>query len=154
MPQLLAIGLPIIPASNYRAWTEDEVTDGQIKTLLLLAENNSENFTLILNKFYYFLSDKLLRKLIMKVAQTANGPAALQTLMSSHAVKSLFYEKVSNSGLQRIKGSFGAFFTEFLAGAASVSKQCGEALFKSLQSDPYQLAFGLFLLRRPPNVIS
>ena len=65
----------------------------------MLAEDNSENFGLILNKFYYFLSDKLLRKLIMRVAQTANGPTALQTLMRSHAVKSLFYAKVAHSGL-------------------------------------------------------
>ena len=68
MAQLLAIGLPVVGASNFREWTEDEVTDGQIKTLLLLAEDNSENFSLILNKFHYFLSEKLLRKLIMKVA--------------------------------------------------------------------------------------
>ena len=106
MPQLLAISLPVIDATNYRNWTEDELTDGQIKTLLLLAENNSENFALILNKYYYFLSDKLLRKLIMRVAQTANGPDALLTMLRSHALKSLFYEKVTNSGLERIKGSF------------------------------------------------
>ena len=82
------------------------MTDGQIKTLLLLAEDNFENFSLILNKFHHFLSDKLLRKLVMKVAQTANGPAALQILMRSHAMKGYFYEKVENAGLLRIKGSF------------------------------------------------
>ena len=86
------------------------MTDGQIKTLLLLAENNSRNFSLILNKFHHFLSDKLLRKLIMRVAQTANGATALGTLMRSHAVKGLFYQKVDNSGLLRIKKSFQAFF--------------------------------------------
>ena len=68
VPQLLAIGLPEVTSSNFRAWSEEELTDGQIKTLLLLVENRSENFEFILNKFHHFLSDKLLRKLIPRVA--------------------------------------------------------------------------------------
>ena len=49
--------------------------------LLILAEDASDNFSYVLNKFHHFLSDKLLLKLIPMVAQIANGPAALQTLM-------------------------------------------------------------------------
>ena len=133
----MAIGLPKVTASNYRDFSEEEVTDGQIKTLLLLAENNSENFALILNEFSHFLSDKLLRKLITKVAQTVNGPAVLETMMRTHAIKGLFFDKVANAGLLRLKGSLQAFFVDFLSGAASLSKKCGDALFKSLQEDPF-----------------
>ena len=74
VPQMLAIGLPSISVANARNWTEDELNDGQIKTFLLLVEDNSANFGLILNKYSHFLTEKLLRKLITKVAQTANGP--------------------------------------------------------------------------------
>lgn len=74
VPQMLAIGLPATSVANVRNWTEDELIDGQIKTLLLLVEDNSANFGFILNKFSHFLSEKLLRKLIPKVAQTENGP--------------------------------------------------------------------------------
>ena len=69
-------------------------------------------------------------------------------------MKGLFYEKVSNAGLLRLKGSLQTFFSDFLAGAAKVSKQCGEALFKSLQEDPYQLSFGLFMLKTPYEELS
>ena len=110
--------MPPITASNFRDWTEEELTDGQIKTLLLLAEDNLDNFALILNKFHHFLSEKLLRKLVPRVAQTLNGPAALTILLSSHAIRGLFYQKVDNSGVHRLKGSFQAFFEDFLAGAA------------------------------------
>jgi hypothetical protein len=65
---MLAIGLPATSVANVRNWTEDELIDGQIKTLLLLVEDNSANFGFILNKFSHFLSEKLLRKLIPKVA--------------------------------------------------------------------------------------
>ena len=81
MPQLLAIGLPEVGETNIRYWTEEDLMDGQIRTLLILAEDASDNFSYILNKFHHFLSDKLLQKLISRVAQIANGPAALQTLM-------------------------------------------------------------------------
>ena len=77
-----------------------------------------DNFELILNKFHYFLSDKLLYKLIAKVAQTSNGPLALKTLMSSHAMRGLFFERVTNAGLLRVKGSFAAFFNDYLSAAA------------------------------------
>ena len=100
--------------------------------MLILAEDASDNFSYILNKFHHFLSDRLLRKLVPRVAQIANGPAALQTLMQSHAIKGLYYEKVTNTGLERVKGSFQAFFADYLDGAAKSSKACGEALFKSL----------------------
>ena len=107
---MLAIGLPTINASNARNWTEDELTDGQIKTLLILAEDNSANFALILNKFHHVLSEKLLRKLIPKVAQTADGHLSLAILMQSHAIRGLFFSRVENSGALRLKGSFQAFF--------------------------------------------
>ena len=71
---MLAIGLPATSVANVRNRTEDELINGQIKTLLLLVEDNSANFGFILNKFSHFLSEKLLRKLIPKVAQTENGP--------------------------------------------------------------------------------
>ena len=66
-------------------------------------------------------------------------------------MKGLFYEKVTNSGLERVKGSFQAFFAEYLDGAAKSSKACGEALFKSLQEEPYSLSFGLYMLKTPED---
>ena len=67
--------------------------------------------------------------------------------MQSHAFKGLFFEKVTDSGLLRIKDSFEAFFGDFLSGAAQISKQCGETMFQSLLGEPYTLAFGIYILK-------
>ena len=96
--------------------------NGQIKTLLLLAEDNLENFAMILNEYHFFLSEKLLKILVTRVAATANCTEALPILMNSHAMRSLFFAKVDNSGILRIKGSFEAFFENYLEGASKASK--------------------------------
>lgn len=106
VPQLLAIGLPEVTGTNLRDWTEEELVEGQLKTLSILAEHRIDNFGLITSKFHHFLSEKLLYKLIPRVAQSSNAVEALQVLMQSRAIRSLFFEKVNSVGLQRIKGSF------------------------------------------------
>lgn len=68
VPQMLAIGLPKASESNYRELSEEGLIEGQIKTLMILAENHSQNFELILNRFSHFLPDKLIAKLITSVA--------------------------------------------------------------------------------------
>jgi hypothetical protein len=75
---LLAIGLPEIPAWGFRDWSEDEVMEGQIATLLLLAENKNIGFFTILDQFHQFLSAKLLQQLILRVSRTKFGPEALE----------------------------------------------------------------------------
>ena len=147
MPQLLAIGLPQVSITNQRDWSENELVDGQMKTLLLLAEHRLDNFDLILNKFHHFLSDKLLKKLVPRVAQIPTGPEPLQILMKSHAVKGFFFERVTKSGLLSIADSFEAFFAHLLAGAARLSKTGSQALFNCLKEEPYSLAFALYLLK-------
>ena len=138
--------MPPVTISNARDWSEEELLDGQVRTLTLLAEHRTDNFGLILNKFHHFLSDKLLYKLVARVAQTDNGPVALQTLMQSHAMRGLFFERVTNAGFLRVKGSFYAFFNDYLSVAAQTSKACGTAMFKCLHEEPYSLAFGLYVL--------
>ena len=78
--------------------------------MLLLAEDNLTNFSLILNKFHHFLTDRLLKDLVTMVATTPKSSEALTVLMRSHAMRGLFYEKVSNPGIIKIKDSFETFF--------------------------------------------
>ena len=81
VPQLLAISLPEVTAANFRDWNEDEMTDGQVKTMLMLVENQNAGFSSILNNFHQHIPYKLIKKLIPKIARTKFGPAALKTVM-------------------------------------------------------------------------
>ena len=110
LPQLLAIGLPPVSVANYRDWNEDEMTDGQVNTLLMLVENRNNGFERILNKFHQFICDKLIKKLIPKIARTKFGPDAMEIMMQSHCFRGIFWEKVKNHGLFTMKGSFEQFF--------------------------------------------
>ena len=83
MPQMLATGLPQVTIANRRDWTENELIDGQIKTLLMLVENMSDHLSLILNKFSHFISEKLLYKFIPLAARTRFGSWALSQIMQS-----------------------------------------------------------------------
>ena len=118
--------------ANYRDWTEDEITDGQVKTLLMLVENQNLGFTRILNEFHHFLSDKLIKKLIPKIARTNFGPKAVKDVMQSHCFRGIFFEKVKNYGLMSTRGSFEQFFNKYLAGACAVSKDVAKTVIEEL----------------------
>ena len=52
--QLLAIGLQPVSAANYQYcdWNEDELIEGQMKTLLMLVENRNNGYERILKFFH------------------------------------------------------------------------------------------------------
>ena len=52
VPWLLAVGLPEIPAWGTRDFTKDELMQGRLETLMLLAENKKPGFFMILNQFH------------------------------------------------------------------------------------------------------
>lgn len=75
---LLAIGLPEVTAWGNRNFTDDELMNGQIETLMLLVENKKPGFFTILNQFHQHLSPKLIKNLIARVSRTKFGPQALE----------------------------------------------------------------------------
>jgi len=75
---LLAIGLPEVSAWGNRNITADELMEGQLKTLMLLAEHKKPGFFTILNQFHQHITPKLLKNLISRVSRTKFGPEALE----------------------------------------------------------------------------
>ena len=148
---MLAVGLPQIDSTNNRIrdWTDNELVQGQTKTLLLLAENQSPYFGEILNRFSHFISEKLLFKLIPLVARTRFGNECLETLLQSMCFKGHFYERVTNHGLLNKANSFECFFEKFLLSAANSSKASANTIINELQKEPYNLAFGLYMKTTP-----
>ena len=74
--------------------------NGQIETLMLLAENKRHSFFTILNQFHHLINAKLLKNLICRVSRSKFGSDALEQIIKSQSFRSIFYEKVNNSGLR------------------------------------------------------
>lgn len=70
--------------------------------------------------------------------------------MKSQSFKGLYYEKVTNTGLLKHRGSFAQFFTDYLSAGVTSSPQCAAVVFTNLCNSPFNVAFSLWWLMNPP----
>jgi hypothetical protein len=101
----LAIGLQK-NESNMKLWLEDQQVCAQLETLCLLAEHQSPNFELVLNKLHFLMTSSIFEKLVPRVARLKNGPWCLVKVFESLGFRQLFYKNVCSSGLISAKNSF------------------------------------------------
>lgn len=144
LDELLALGNPGRDKSNTPFWDSNSLVDNKLKTLLLLAEHNTQNLALVLNRLHNHIEGRLLERFLPLAARMTNCSELLETITSSVAFKQKFYHQVTGSGLDTTAGSFQKFYLRFLQGC-NCSKESGQTLLTILSKAPYNAAFGLYL---------
>lgn len=124
-----------------------------MKTILMLVENKNNGYERILKYFHQHLCDKLIKKLIPKIARTKFGGQAMTLMMKSHCFRGLFWEKVTNHGLFKLEGSFESFFQKYLASACEAGKDVARAVIEELKNPPFNVAFGLYCIKRENHML-
>ena len=129
MPQLLAMDLPETLSTNMRAWDRGDLIKGQMRTLLLLTENDCHSaLSIIFNQLSHFLCKEVIAQYLLEAARHAKTvcPSAIEIFLDSQAMKGLFYESVTNHGLINYKRSFAAFYDTYLSSLGYFSRDTAQ----------------------------